>query len=425
MIVFWVAAALFTAVALWSIVRPLLRRRHGAGEARDALNITVYGDQARELDADLRSGLLTAETHEIARRELESRLLEDVSGEKTAATPPRAPRLTAYALALIVPLSALGVYLVVGSPGALDPAVLAANEEAHAIDSKQLQAMVQKLEQRLQENPEDGQGWHMLAKSHRHFGRFSEAARAYAAAVARLPPDASLLADYADVLAVAQGRQLRGEPEKLIARALELDPKHMKSLALAGTAAYDSGDYARAVQHWQHLLSLVEPGSEDARAITASIEEARGLGGIALAATPTPAPATQSAVPTEAPAAKSAAPAAAQAGVSGIVSLAPALAAKVAPTDTVFIYARAAEGSRMPLAIVRKQVSELPARFALDDTNAMSPAAALSKQPQVVVTARVSKSASATAQPGDFEGRTGPVKNSTNGIAIVIDSEVR
>jgi cytochrome c-type biogenesis protein CcmH len=256
----------------------------------------------------------------------------------------------------------------------------------------------------------------MLAKSYKHFGRFEDAAKAYANALSRLQPDATLLADYADVLAMAQGQRLQGEPEKLIARALALDPKELKALALAGTAAYERKDYASAVRYWERMLPLVPPDSEDARAVKASIDEARGLGGIAAAAAPGPAAAPEAA----------AAPAAATtAGVSGVVKLAPEIAARVAPTDTVFIYARAAEGSRMPLAIVRRQARELPVSFTLDDKSAMAAGAALSKQQHVVIAARVSKSSSATPQPGDFEGRVGPVRNDASGVTVVIDSEVR
>jgi len=416
MIGFWVAAALFAGIALWFVVRPLLVARVSPAAHRSALNVTVYGDQARELDRDLESGALTADQHDKARRELEARMLEDVGAGDGAAEPARPARRTAYALAALAPVGALAIYLGVGSPGALDPAVLAAADAQHTVDRQQLEAMVEKLAARLAQDPENAEGWVMLAKSYKHFGRFKESAQAYANAVSRIEPDATLLADYADVLAMAQGQRLQGEPEKLIARALALDPKELKALALAGTAAYERKDYASAVRYWERMLPLVPPDSEDARAVKASIDEARGLGGMAIAAAPGPAAAPQAA----------AAPAAATpAGVSGVVKLAPEIAARVAPTDTVFIYARAAEGSRMPLAIVRKQAGELPVRFTLDDKSAMAAGAALSKQQHVVIAARVSKSSSATPQPGDFEGRVGPVRNDASGVTVVIDSEVR
>lgn len=416
MIEFWIAIAVLVGIALSFLVRPLLARRANAGARRSEMNIAVYRDQLGDLDAELASGVLTPEQHDKARRELEGRLLEDVDSGDVAPAAVRPSRAMALALGAVVPIGAFAIYLVVGTPDALDPRVLADNTAAHAADRQQLEAMVEGLAARLKQDPENGEGWVMLAKSYKHFGRFKESAQAYANAVSRVQPDATLFADYADVLAMTQGRRLQGEPEKLIARALEVDPRHVKALALAGTAAFERKNYAAAAGYWERMLPLVEPGSDDARAIKASVDEARGLGGIAVAAAPSAA-ASQP---------KSAAPAAlAKSGVSGVVKLAPQLAGKVAPTDTVLIYARAAEGSRMPLAIVRKQARELPAAFTLDDTSAMAAGMTLSKQQQIVIAARISKSSSAAAQPGDFEGVTGPVRNNASGVTVVIDSEVR
>lgn len=408
MIGFWGAVALLIAVALWFVVRPLLAKRAKGDVARSAANIEIYRDQLRELDADLKSGVLAAEQHDKSRRELEARLLDDAAGNDTVASAPKPARRTAIALAAVVPIGAFGVYLAVGTPAALDPQMLADNAAEHSVSREQLEAMVERLAAKLKEDPENGQGWAMLARSYKVFGRYEDATRAYGNAVTRLAPDATLLADYADALAMAQGQQLAGEPEKLIAQALKIDPHNLKALALAGSAAFDRKDYAGAVRHWEQMLPLVPVGSEDARAIQANVEEARGLGGIAgnKQASSVPAMPVRS-------------------GVSGMVKLAPELVSKVAPTDTVLIYARAAEGSRMPLAILRKQARELPVAFTLDDTTAMAPGMTLSKHNQVVVAARVSKSSSAAAQPGDLEGASTPVRNDASGVTVVINSEVR
>jgi cytochrome c-type biogenesis protein CcmH len=216
-----------------------------------------------------------------------------------------------------------------------------------------------------------------------------------------------VLADYADVLAAAQGR-LEGEPETLITKALQIDPKNLKALALAGSAAFNRKNYAEAARYWEQMIPLVSADSEEARAIHANVEEARGLAGIAPKTT-----------------AVSARPTAGEARVSGVVQLAPELAGKVSPTDTVLIYARAAEGSRMPLAILRRQARDLPIRFTLDDTSAMAPGMTLSRHDKVVVAARVSKSPAAAAQPGDLEGASMPIPNSASGISVTIDKTVR
>jgi cytochrome c-type biogenesis protein CcmH len=255
---------------------------------------------------------------------------------------------------------------------------------------------------RLKEHPEDAEGWMMLGRSYAVLGRSKEASDAYAAAAARTPKDAQLLADYADALAMAQGRRLEGEPEKLIARALAADPENVKANLLAGTVAFNRGDYATATGHWQRILARVPPESEVAQQLQAAIADARG----------------------QTAGASNRAPATAAGRVRGVVKLAPALAAKASPGDTVFIFARAAQGQRMPLAIVRKQVRDLPFEFTLDDSTAMSPAMKLSGQQRVVIGARVSKSGNATPQPGDLEGSTPPVAVGAERVNLVIDTEV-
>jgi cytochrome c-type biogenesis protein CcmH len=217
-----------------------------------------------------------------------------------------------------------------------------------------------------------------------------------------------VLADYADVLGMTQGGRLQGKPETIIERALKIDPNNPKALALAGTVAFDNKDYAGAVRYWERMLPQVQPESEEARSIQASIDEARARGGQGSA-----------------PPVQSAAAATGKGVVSGVVKLAPALADKVAPTDTVFIFARAAEGPRMPLAIVRKQASELPITFKLDDSMAMAPNMKLSDFQQLVVGARISKSSNAAPRAGDLQGMSGTVTNGAAGITVLIDTEIR
>jgi cytochrome c-type biogenesis protein CcmH len=307
-----------------------------------------------------------------------------------------------------IPVLAAVIYLLVGTPQALSPETLAHGDDSQGVDEQQIIAMVEKLAARLKENPDDAEGWVMLARSYRVMGRFKDASDAYAQAVQRIPNSAQLYADYADALAMAQGRTLRGEPEKLIARALQIDPANVKALALAGTVAFDKKDYASAIAHWQRILDVAPPESDVARAIKSSIAEAQQLAGGAAPAARQP---VQSA-------------AAGAAAVSGIVKLAPELASKVAPTDTVFIYARAAEGPRVPLAVTRKPARELPAKFTLDDSMAMAPDMKLSSFQRVVVAARVSKTGNATPQPGDLQGTSETIASSASGVTIVIDREV-
>jgi cytochrome c-type biogenesis protein CcmH len=402
---FWVIAVLLAAGALAFVLPPLLRGRRAApGAAVEATNVAVYRDQLRELEADLAAGTLAREQYDEARRELEARLLADVQGGAAAPRTATTGRVAAMAAGIAIPIAAVLLYLAVGNPGALAP-----ESESHGITRAQIVNMVDRLAARMKENPEDATGWVMLGRSYSVLDRFPEAAEAYANAVKRAPPDAQLLADYADALAMAQGRRLQGEPERLIAKALAIDPRNVKALALAGTAAFENKDFQGAIVQWRKILDIVPADSDMATSIRDSIADAQQLAGGPVAAPTAPVK----------PAA------AAPATVSGTVRLDPALAKRVAPGDTVFIFARAAEGPRVPLAVTRREVRELPATFTLDDRMAMAPGMNLSAHGRVVVGARVSKSGQPTSQPGDFEGLSAPVSVGATGVNIVIATEIR
>ena len=407
MTVFWSIAALLAAVALAFVLPALLGRRRATGAATaDAANVAIHRDQLKELDADLAAGTLSPEQRDEARREIEQRLLDDLrTGDGTRAIP-AGGRRTGMAVALALPVAALLLYLAVGNPAALAPG--AAAGDGHGIARDQIEGMVERLAARMKEKPEDAEGWAMLGRSYAVLDRYAEAAVAYANAVKRSEPDAQLLADYADALAMAQGRNLRGEPERLIAQALKVDPRNVKALLLAGTVAFQDKKFKDAIAYWERILAVVPPDSDIADSARDSIADARALAGAPKAPPPTKPGA-----------------AAVAATVSGTVRLSPGIAAKASPDDTVFIFARPAEGPRMPLAVMRKRVRDLPTAFTLDDSMAMTPAARLSNHAQVVVGARVSRSGSPAAQPGDFEGLSTQVRPGATGIAVVISSEVR
>lgn len=419
MTAFSIVAALLTIAALFFILPTLLRKeavkhRHAL---RDEVNLTVLRDQMRELDADLAAGSITEVAYQSARQELERRVAEDVQPGVATQGMPLNQRWMAGTVAVAVPVVAVSLYLLLGSPAGLDPSKAAApQDQAHAITEEQILNMVAKLAERLEKEPANVEGWIMLARSYNALGRFREAADAYGRLVKLVPGDAALLADYADTLAMASNRSLQGEPEKVIASALAADPKNLKALNLSGTAAFERKDYGAAITQWQKILTLVPPESDIARSVNNSIAEAKGLAGQSAGA--------QTSLNSGA-AAPAASPTAAVAGaeVGGTVELDPALRAKVADTDTVFIFARAAQGPRFPLAVLRKQVKELPASFVLDDSMSMMPDAKLSSFPMVVVGARISKSGSATPTAGDLEGQTEPVRPGAKGLKIKINSQ--
>jgi len=432
---FVLIAAAMIAIALACVLVPLLRHAKPAGIAREASNVDILRDQMAELDADLASGVMPRDRYDEARRELEQRVLEDSKATVVAAGPTQSAAWTAAVLAGSIPVVALVLYVTLGSIDAFTPGATRVAKDAgeggeHEITREQIEGMAAKLAARLEREPDNAEGWSMLARTYYALNRFKDAVPAFEKASALLPNDAKLLADYADAVGAVDGG-LKEKSQALIARALAVDPTNWKALALAGTVAFERKDYKQAALYWEKTKATVPPDSPMASSIDSSIAEARQLGGLPPSANaPQTANAPQSAnsAPTANAAPSRLAAAApgggaksANAAVAGTVSLAPALAAKVAPTDTVFIFARAAEGPKMPLAILRKQVSDLPAAFTLDDSMAMAPNFALSKFPSVIVGARVSKSGNATPQAGDLEGFSSAVKVGATGLAIVID----
>ncbi|HYC44283.1 MAG TPA: c-type cytochrome biogenesis protein CcmI [Burkholderiales bacterium] len=275
MIAFLIAVAVLVAVALAFVVPVLASGRRRGRVSRDAVNTAVYRDQLRELDSDLAAGTLSPQHYDKARRELEARLLADVAATEASAPAAQRGVRSAVVAAVAIPLLAGTVYLLVGTPRALAPEATAPRDAADTVTAEQIAAMVEKLASRLKQNPGDAEGWAMLGRSYTVLGRHDEAAAAYRNAVERLPDNARLLTDYADALAMSRGRDLAGEPEKLLARALEIEPDNPKALALGGTAAFKRRDYAHAVRLWERLLAQLPPGSEIAKAVQGSIDEAR------------------------------------------------------------------------------------------------------------------------------------------------------
>lgn len=395
-----------------------------------------------------------------ARRPLEQRIVDLVmagawpgAGALAAPQPPaiKVPArlwLGTAAFALVV---AAGGYAWKGSPGLQSPppsgfadAGAAAGPDGaasanHQISREQIEALVARLAARLEKNPDDADGWVMLGRSYVAFGRNGEAVQAYRKALALRPDDAGILADTADALGTSLGGKLDGEPAQLIERALRADPNDLKALALAGTLAYNRGDDAGAVKHWDRavqrgpadhpLVAVARDGAAQARERSKLPPATGGPSGAPTAAAMPGAPSAALLPPAGNAAAQAAqaapvSPAAAAAtAIRGTVKLSAQLKERAAPEDTVFIFARPAGGG-MPLALMRKQVRELPAEFTLDDTQAMTPTARLSGAQRVMVTARISKSGQAMPAAGDLEGQSAEVAPGAQGVVVEI-SKVR
>jgi cytochrome c-type biogenesis protein CcmH len=406
MSVFVVIAALMTLVALAFVLVPLARVPRAAGPSLAEANLEVLRSQRREIEADAASGLIGSEERDAALADLVARAQGELAlpGEAAAAPAARKPWATIAIVAAALPALAIGTYLALGDPTALRPPPAAAR-----MDDAQIVAMVESLAVKVRERPDDARGWALLARSMAALGRFDESAKAYEHLVGLVPNDAQVYADYADALAMAQGRTLGGKPYELARRALAIDPRNPKALALAGTAAMDGGDFPAAAGYWRSLAAQMPPGSDDERQVLAILDELNTK----AAATGRPL--------SSMPRIAKAAPAATAAKVAGSVRIAPALAAKAAAGDTLFVFARAEGGSRMPLAVLRTSAGALPLDFSLDDSMAMSPMAKISSASAVRIEARVSRSGGAAPQSGDLVGTSEAVKPGASGVKIVID----
>jgi len=420
MTLFWIICAALLLVAILFVAVPLWKKSsHNNDVLRDAANLGILRDQSAELEVDLHNGLLTQEAYDQGIRELQARLLEEVKTlEQPAIKAPRNPaKMLAMALAVSLPLFTVPLYLAIGNTKAFLPQ----DQQSSAVGDGivRTEEELQDLVERLNDKPEDPNGWYKLALSYIEMKRYEEGAKAYGELVKLVPDDAQLWANYADVYAMAHGRTLQGaEVTKMLEQALALDPNNITALALTGSAGMERGDYVVALTNWQKLYGFLQPGSQDAQRFKVSIQRARDL----LAAQPGGKKKLAQLPFNEAPQQMAVSPAA---SVTGKVTLSKALADKVSPDDTVFILARAAQGPPMPLAVFRKQVKDLPMDFTLDDSMAMRPEMKLSGFPQVVVVARVSKSGQGgRAQPGDLEGKSAAIKPGTQGLNIVIDTVV-
>jgi len=286
MLTFWIIAALLILLALWFVLPALLQKPNEEEEVerRDA-NVLVYKDQYRELEADLKSDLIGEKQYQDEKQELERRLLEDVAKSESNKPATAIKNALAYGVAAFIPVGAIIFYLSVGNSKGIDvanaPRPMPGNATAQsgALSQQQIAANIDRLAERLKQNPTDVQGWQMLARSYMMQSRFSDAAGAFEHLTSINPKDADAWADYAEALALANSQNLAGKPIEAINRALQIDPKNQKALDLSGSAAYQAGDYKRAIEEWQKLLKILPAGSEELRTITAQISKAKEMAG--------------------------------------------------------------------------------------------------------------------------------------------------
>jgi cytochrome c-type biogenesis protein CcmH len=435
MIIFWIFAGLLLALSLVFVLAPLVRPTPpDTAPGQDRLNLEVFQQRLKELDADLEAGFLDQEQYDAARRDLERELLYDLDGAETADEAARSSSaLSRWALALvltiIVPAATVLAYLEIGRTDLIDPRQAAAMTEG-ASKATSLEELVPQLEKQLEQEPANIDGWMMLSRTYLAIGQLDAGVKAMERAYALAPNEVELKIAYAEVMGLADpNKSLLGRPAELIAEALAQEPTNANARWFSGLIAFQRGQYQAARTTWRSILDELDPASEEAGNLRQMMDEAQRRAGIPAQDSdePSDAPTGHSEPVTSQPSQERTEPpaAASQVSLTVAVSLDPELSARVSPDDTVFVFARAVQGPPMPLAVQRLQVKDLPATVTLDDSQAMNPALRLSAFEEIQVGARVSLSGQATPQPGDLFGESGPIRRDAQADILIRIDQVR
>ena len=394
----------------------LLRERKPVTQASQAkANAKVYRDQILDLDREHDSGHISDQEWQQSRDELSLRLLEDTSAVDDPAAKAEKPAIwTAVVLAVALPLGSMGLYMWVGQPEALNPMAAKTPDQ---VDPKDLAKMAQTLADKLQAKPDNLQGWVMLGRTYRALENFDAALKAYDSAL-KLSADDDLKLERIEIIAMQRQGQFEGEPWNVIREVLQRDPQHFGALLTAGSASYAEGKFADALKYWEQARKPLDANNPDLEGLENAIAAVRDRLGMP--------PAKSSLTASSTPSSTSSSTSVATSGlnVTGQVNLSASLKSKASPNDVVFIYATPANGDRMPLAIFKTTVSQLPLNFTLDDSSAMTPDRKLSAAGEVMVKVRVSKSGNAMPQSGDLSGSLGPVKVGAKGLKLEIKDQI-
>jgi cytochrome c-type biogenesis protein CcmH len=381
--VFWVIVVVLIGLALGFVILPLLRQSRITTANAEQRNVAIAKERLTELKNQQIAGLLSEAQYKVQREELELALLDDLSDETDRASAFSQGRWMAGILGALMPLLILALYAGLGEPDALEKSA-----RQSAFTANDVNAMIEKLAQRLQTQPDDPEGWFMLARSYKVMKRFDKASEAFARLHELLPNDAEVMLHYADALAMSTG-SLTGQPAELIFRALSIQPANETGLWLAGMVRAEERKFTEAVLYWKKLIGILPSDSD-------SVKELQNL----IAAAEKELQQQTQIVETDT--AESPAPNGPLIHVSVVV--AETLRSKIAPDDTVFVYARASSGPRMPLAVVRKTGADIPFTVTLDDSMAMSPDLKISQFKGITLNVMVSKSGQAKLGHGDLFG---------------------
>jgi len=417
MATFILAALLITIVAFGLLIVPLIRTRNTVSYERHAQNIHYARERLQELEAQLKNASISATDYEALKLEIESTLAQDVNlatNQELQSTVQsrRSNKLMIGLLAVFLPLAAVGFYLLGGTPETFDPARAQARPSAEQIDQ-----LISDIEARLTRDPNDLRGWTLLSKTYLSLGRFEEARDGYLRVLEIGGESATTYAALADASALIAEGEIKGDTSEYVTKALALDPSNQQALWLAGLGAMQRGDKPSARQHWGKLVTLLDEFPEQQAELQSIIQGSLGQDeGESLV--DSPAETTSDLTIENAP----------STGAPSIrleVSIAEQMTAKINPNDTVFVFARAANGPPAPLAVKRLNASQLPIVVTLTDADAMMSQLSLSQFEDIVVSARVSKSGQPIAQSGDIQSKIVKTKNNVqNKLSLTISELV-
>lgn len=439
---FWLISVVLCLVAAGFVLIPLFRHRPTEdGQAdRSLLNVELYRERLAELENNQLEGEITAEQFASLKLELEQNLLSetamrDEGNPETAdgnamsgAQSRKIPKLVLTA-ALLVPLFAVTAYSDFGlSWGAINDLELASQfKTTSPHDNDGMRGSILRLAKRLENQPENHDGWFLLGQSYMNLGEFEKSAGAYQHLLEKFPEDAGLSGYYAEALFLADDRKMTARVSKAIDAAFSLNPQNVAMLEIKAMNAFRRGDLGVAVTFFEKALATGVEG-ERAGLIQQAIARLRAeLGNKA------PPPAVMPAGPL-APLANSAPAAATKAAdtpsapirsVQLLVEVADTVESN--PNDSVFVYAKANAGPPMPLAVERMRVSDLPRLVTLDETMGMMQGMSLANFDAVILVARISSSGIANTSPDDFQAASGVVDITSENpvIKLLIESRVR
>jgi len=393
---FIIPAFLLLVLVLLLLLRPFIFPGKTRSTSRRQMNVSIYREELDKLEAERQSGLMDEQSYALAHAELRQRLFQDTNEEDDKSFS-KSPKITILGILIFVLILSSGLYFVLG-----DATRVAQKNAEKPVTQEAVERMVTEFAQKMEKDPQNLKGWVMLARSYRILGRNQEAEKAYARAGDFVNSDPQLLADYADVIATNTNGDFSGKPMQLINQALKLDPNNLLALWLSGSASFSTQNYKVAVQTWEKLNSLLPAQSDESRAIQASIAEAREKGHL-----PASAPLVMS-----------------DKAVSGIVEVAADLQSKIKPGDILMVIARK-PGERMPVAVLKTDVTKFPMSFVLNDALAMNPQMPISQLPEVSVEVRISKTGMAKAETGDLISKPKIVTVGTSKVRLLIDQVIQ